>query len=323
MTSSGSSPDSALRSARSMTLVVVPSVLPEHANRMLAVLESVCGRADLRVHAVLVANSDAVSDFAERPRVDVLRPGTNLGYGQSVNVAARLYPHWERMLVLNDDIVFEDESVLIDLLSRRSSSDIAVFVGRGDEGPRRRLSGSWLSFSRISLLSGLGRRLRSESPEFGLARRGVLGVPETVGLAAFSVNRRAWEELSGFDDRILHYFEDVDLLDRAHASQQRVSVESVPGFRHVRNASNRARRSSVFPVEVGSAITFCTLNGMSRSRARVFIGLALVIRFSLRMATRQLGLGVAEMRSGVGVLTGRSRPVLPYRGWGADRRSKP
>lgn len=287
---------------------------------MLAVLESVCGRVALRVRGVLVANSDAVADFEASPMVDVLRPGTNLGYGRSINVAARLHD-WDRMIVLNDDIEFDDESVFVDLLSRSSSYDLAVFVGQDEEGPQRRLAGGLLPFSRISLLSGVGRRLRGRSPTSDAVERGVLGAQETVGLAAFSIDRRAWEELGGFDERILHYFEDVDLLDRAHARNHRVSVDLVPGFRHVRNASNRARRSTVFPAEVGSAISLCTLKGMPAWRARLVIGAALAIRFVVRMASRQCTLGVRELRSGVSVLAGRTRPTLPYRGWGASQRA--
>lgn len=168
-------------------------------------------------------STDGTIEILEKFRnVEVHRSARNLGYGGAVNLAAALHPGRD-ICVLNPDVETTDEAVSI----------LRAQIQHGNVGlaaPRLfNLDGS-LQFSARNYQS-LGVALATRTPiaktRWGGRKRdwqhepsltsAARVVPWVTG-AAMYFNRRAFDQIGGFDDRFFMYQEDQDICIRMQAA---------------------------------------------------------------------------------------------------------
>ncbi|QDB78468.1 glycosyltransferase family 2 protein [Georgenia sp. 311] len=183
---------------------------------------SLAGATSREVTLVVVDNgtrTDVVDDVARRHGAQVLRPGTNLGYGAAANLGAREGEEpW--VVVANPDIRWEPGSLdaLLDAAARHPRA--------GSLGPQvLNTDGTVYPSARAipSLTEGIGHALfvrvwpgnpwtrryhrRQEQQEVEHAAGWLSG-------ACLLLRREAMRELGGFDESYFMFFEDTDLGDR-------------------------------------------------------------------------------------------------------------
>ena len=204
-----------------MDAVVVCYETPDHLRSCLESLERCEPGALGRVIVIDNSRSEECARVAEHefPHVQLLRPGTNLGYGSAANLGVAL-ASTEHVLILNADTLLGRGAVtaLGDELDRHPTTAVV--------GPRLidqdgRLQDSCARFpTTASVLlqqSGLwrlgarvghrpGRRPFEDPPD-------AANVPWLLG-AALAVRRGAFTAIGGFDPAFFLYYEEVDLCRR-------------------------------------------------------------------------------------------------------------
>jgi N-acetylglucosaminyl-diphospho-decaprenol L-rhamnosyltransferase len=168
--------------------------------------------------------------------VRLVRASMNRGFGAGVNLGA-VAGMRERILVLNPDTYFVDNSIEKALAALDAAPDVAM-VGLDLTYPDgvRQYSGRRF----YSLLDIIGRRTplgKLRSLERRVKRHMMIeawipGVPfdaDWVMGTGFIVKRNVYEELGGMDERYFLYMEDVDLCARVWNSGYRIAC--VPGAR--------------------------------------------------------------------------------------------
>ena len=180
----------------------------------------------------------------ERPGVEVLSTGANLGYGGAANLGvAATSEEW--VLVVNPDIAFEPGAIddLLAVAARRPRA--------GALGPRIHTSEGMLYPSARELPS-LGRGIghatfgwvwpanpwtASYRRERGVPTEGVVG---WLSGACLLLRREAFDSVGGFDEGYFMYFEDTDLCARlAAAGWEVVYAPSATVVHHGGHATER------------------------------------------------------------------------------------
>ncbi|HAM27483.1 MAG TPA: dTDP-Rha--alpha-D-GlcNAc-pyrophosphate polyprenol alpha-3-L-rhamnosyltransferase [Microbacteriaceae bacterium] len=184
-------------------------------------LDSVTVASHTVPRIVLVDNTPEDDGLGSRvgddPRVAVVHPGSNLGYGGGMNYGvAQLPPDVDWVVLANPDVVMAEGSIDALLDAARRRPDAAAFgpLIRGDDGvvypSARKLP---------SLRTGIGHatfvRIWPGNPWTTSYRNDLAAIEErTVGWlsgAFLLIRREAFEAVGGFDERYFMYFEDVDL----------------------------------------------------------------------------------------------------------------
>jgi N-acetylglucosaminyl-diphospho-decaprenol L-rhamnosyltransferase len=175
---------------------------------------------------LLVVDNGSLDGSVDRlqahiPRVDLLTPGRNLGYGAAANrgVAATTA---EYVLVCNPDLSFGSGAVgvLADVLASAPEVGLVgplIRTSAGDRYPSARRFPSLVDAAGHALL-GL---FRPDNPftrsyqQTDLACDGdTVHEVDWVSGACFLVRRSAFEQIGGFDEAYFMYAEDVDLCWR-------------------------------------------------------------------------------------------------------------
>jgi N-acetylglucosaminyl-diphospho-decaprenol L-rhamnosyltransferase len=190
-------------------------------------------RAFSRLILVDNASTDGSPEMAERAGVEVLRRSWNSGFAAAVNDGVARTDD-SLVAVLNPDIRFETD-------------DIATRLAEHFDKPRAGLLAPALVLPDGTLqdsarevpmpidlvLRRWGRRDRgSVSPVTATA------VPWVVG-ACIVIRRSAFEDVGGFDERFLLYFEDVDLCVRLRHRGWDVLVDPTVLVSHYHQAASR------------------------------------------------------------------------------------
>ena len=191
-------------------------------NALLECVESL--RAE-SVRELVVVDNDSHDGSPEAlaeadPRAQIIRTGTNLGYGAGANLGVRRVDS-EFVLVSNPDVAVHRGALAALVGALRSSSTLAI-AGPLIEEPdgvrypsARRfpslvdaaghvLLGQWLPANRFT------RRYRMDDLDVSTATE-----VDWVSGACFAARRNALCELGGFDEAYFMYAEDVDLCWRA------------------------------------------------------------------------------------------------------------
>jgi N-acetylglucosaminyl-diphospho-decaprenol L-rhamnosyltransferase len=176
------------------------------------------------------------------PEARWLASGSNLGYGQGVNLGAGCC-HGRYLLVANPDVVLRPGAVAG--LSRALDDDARL----GIVGPRLvNADGSLYPSARAfpSLVDAVGhgtlgwlwpgnpfsRRYQMLDWDHSEARK-----VDWVSGALFLVRRDAWDALGGFDPNYFMYMEDVDLCWRAARAGWNVGYQPAAEALHVQGVS--------------------------------------------------------------------------------------
>jgi len=244
--------------------------------------------ADHGFTPVIVCNSASVSAaLADDPFS--LSTGVNTGYGGAAALVAGSV-EFETMVLCNDDLNFTDSAMdALRVAVQRFERGEATIMGFL---PRARprivpLPGVLGVLALVSGLSGVTRRYgeRLARRSYALDLSGLDApaqqMPDGMGVpfVCVAITREAWDRLGGFDDRFPLYFEDVDLLTRAHRSGTiQVSV-ALGDCTHLHSASGRTVLAYILPLmSVGARNHLQLHRRLSRPIAALLVTTGLLVR---------------------------------------------
>jgi N-acetylglucosaminyl-diphospho-decaprenol L-rhamnosyltransferase len=203
--------------------LAVVTVTYSPGDSLAAFLDSL-GSATTRPHLVVLADNGSVDGAperaAERPGVQLLRIGENVGYGTAANRAiAGLGPEYGWVVVANPDVVCRPGS-LDELLAAGERTPRA-----GALGPLiRDADGAVYPSARLvpSLGRGIGHAVLGPvwpaNPWTRAYRQADAATGERdagwLSGSCLLLRRTAFDSVDGFDPRYFMYFEDVDLGER-------------------------------------------------------------------------------------------------------------
>lgn len=239
-------------------------VVSWHGDEELAACIDSCLRART-IRRVIVVDNGGLPDGLPADRLQVVRPGRNLGYGRAANRGLDVSDA-AAVLVLNQDCVVNDDAVRLLL----------------EEG---RAVGAWLAGP--TLVDGGGREAPVKA-RFPLPLRWEAPPPAGVEGAGFVpwVSGAALMFLPGhthlrFDERLFMYAEDEELCWRVWDAGG--AVVTVPGARVVHHGGTASRRRWST-----GAIAARTVANRARM-VRWHAGLAGVPRYLFHIAIRRMG----------------------------------
>jgi N-acetylglucosaminyl-diphospho-decaprenol L-rhamnosyltransferase len=244
------------------------------------------------------ALGEAPEDLFER--VDVVRPGRNLGFGAGVNrglaVLAGAAPAPDVVLVSNADVTVHPGAVagLGKALEDHPSWALVgprIFTDAGDVYPSVRSFPSFVDAAGHALLAQF-------KPDNPYTRRYNPGTPEGdvvvpagwVSGSCFAARRDAFEELGGFDEAYFMYAEDIDLCWRAHQSGWGVGFAGTAAVTHVQGVSTARHPYRMLVAHHRSALRFTvrTTSGWRRVALPV-AAVVLGLRMAMALARQAIG----------------------------------
>jgi N-acetylglucosaminyl-diphospho-decaprenol L-rhamnosyltransferase len=249
-----------------------------------------------RIVVVDNASRDGSLEAATRadPEIEVIRTGTNLGFGAAVNRGAALLEG--DVLVMNPDAVVEPGA--IKALQAVLEHDASVgLVGPRIENTDGSLYPSARTFPAVG--DALGHAFVGlVAPHNRYTRRyrmldwdhAVAAHVDWVSGAAFLARRTCFDELGGFDEAYFMYMEDVDLCWRAHRAGWAVAYEPAARVVHVQGVSTDLMPYRMIATHHRSLFTFWwrTTPGAGRVVLAPLVLAGLVLRTLLASAQRLL-----------------------------------
>lgn len=222
---------------------------------------------------IYVVDNGPVDDETAAGRVEILRPGRNLGYGKGHNLAIRRSVRLHRYhLICNPDIVLPAGALQALIGFMDANPEVGLCMPRlvGPDGQmqfccrRSPVVQDYLSQVLLPRSWGLRRRLSLE-----MRSHDYLSPMEVPCLAGcFMLFRsRVLADLDGFDERFFMYFEDFDLSLRAMTRARNVYYPSVQVI-HERQSAHRRSLKLKF-VFARSAFQYFGKWGWFRSRPPV------------------------------------------------------
>jgi hypothetical protein len=141
----------------------------------------------------------------------VIANSENSGFGKGCNIGADK-AKGDLILFLNNDTIAKDDGILNMAKYMQKNEDVAILGGqlRNPDGTLQSSSGKFYTLSRaILLLLGLQK--------FGLLDKSPTKITEVdwVKGGLFMIRKDVFEKLSGFDENIFMYTEDMELCYRA------------------------------------------------------------------------------------------------------------
>ena len=261
--------------------------------------------ADLRragIDEVVVVDNGSVdgSTIAARAAVeglDVLVPGTNLGYGAAANrgVAATTAP---LILVCNPDLEVPAAAVAalasaLDADSARALVGPLIRTSTGERYPSARQFPSMIDAAGHALLGIFApdnrftrNYQRSELDGAAVEIRTV----DWVSGACFLVRRSAFEQVGGFDESYFMYAEDVDLCWRLGQAGWRVMYAPTAEVTHVQGQSTNRHPYRMIVEHHRSLLRFASRSSKGwRAALLPLVAVGLVVRAGLACVARIAG----------------------------------
>jgi GT2 family glycosyltransferase len=200
---------------------------------------------------------DEAAAVAACAGVRIVRSETNGGYAAGCNLGWRaMSTDIDAVLFLNNDVVVEPG--VVDALA-------ACFEAHPDVG----VSGPPVVYhddpSRLWSLGGRLYRARGYTRLIGFGDHGLPSLGSTVDFvngSAIAVRRELLERISGWDESYFHFWDEVDLCERARDAGYQSYVIAGPAIRHKVSASTGHRGSARF--------TRAQAYYFARNRARFF-----------------------------------------------------
>ncbi len=263
----------------------VSSLLADGVARVVVVENGAAGSVQ---DALLGAPADVLE------RVDVVRPGRNLGFGAGVNrglaVLAAESPAPDAVLVSNPDVIVHPGAVAG--LGRALEENPAwavvgprIFTDAGDVYPSVRSFPSFVDAAGHALLAQF-------KPDNAYTRRYNPGTPggevvvpaDWISGSCFLARREAFEELGGFDEAYFMYLEDTDLCWRAHHAGWGVGFAGTAAVTHVQGVSTARHPYRMLAAHHRSALRFTvrTTSGWRRA-ALPFAVMVLGVRMGMAL----------------------------------------
>lgn len=181
-------------------------------------VDALLASRDVAVDVVVVDNgAPAVARLADRDAVDVVRPGTNLGFAGGCNLGVAK-SSGEVVALVNPDAIVSPQALA-------ALAGVALGADVGIATASLRLA------DRPDVLNSGGNEVHflgfGWAGHFGAPAAAQPAGPVTAASgAALAVRREVWDRLGGFDEAFFAYHEDADLSVRAW--QAGLSVQYVP-----------------------------------------------------------------------------------------------
>ena len=182
------------------------------------------------------------------PTVDLIVPGSNLGFARANNLAARR-AKGQYILLLNPDTVILDRAIDQVVRFARSRAEVGIVGGRTFFGDGSLNYNSchgrptlWSLFCLGTGLSSAFRRSRIFNPEaFGTWKRDTVRTVDAVTGCFLLIDTQLWRELDGFDESFFIYCEDTDLCLRSWAQGRSCMICPDARLIHYGGQSDRVR----------------------------------------------------------------------------------
>lgn len=158
------------------------------------------------VRLVLVDNGCRRSDMAQiaaRPGVELLRPGTNLGFAGGVDAGAALV-HEDFVALVNSDAVVASDAIvrLVDVARRPEVGIASGSIRLATDPTTMNSAGNPVHVLGLSWAGGLGEPAARHADPVDVA---------SASGAGLVMRREVWERLGGFPAEFFAYHEDVEL----------------------------------------------------------------------------------------------------------------
>jgi GT2 family glycosyltransferase len=213
---------------------------------LLECLSSLSQLEDVPHQIVLALNTrvdfDEAAARAACPALTIAESASNLGYAGGCNLGARALAtsNVDVLAFLNNDVVLAPGTLraVCDAFDADARVAVAGPVVTYYDEPSR----IWSAGGRINRLFGYTRHVGFRSttmPESGQ-------LVDYVNGCALFVRREAFERCGGWDAEYFHFFDEVDLCERAHRLGYRSYVVPEPLVRHKVSASTGERGSNRF-----------------------------------------------------------------------------
>ncbi|MCW1922894.1 glycosyltransferase family 2 protein [Luteolibacter arcticus] len=198
-----------------------------------ACLESVFAQRKSVTQQVIVVDNDSRDDTVNFirtnfPEVELVLPGTNLGFAKGVNLGVK-HSNAEYVLLLNPDTVILDNAVDVIVDFARKNPNHGLYGGRtlrpdGSLEPsscwgRPTLWSMTLFAFGLTTIAPKNRFLDPES--LGSWQRDTVREVGVITGCFLLSPTEVWNKLGGLDERYFMYGEDADLAMRAHAAGYR------------------------------------------------------------------------------------------------------
>lgn len=191
-------------------------------------------------------SQDGSVEIIKRNKVILIENKKNVGFGRANNQGARM-AKGKYLLFLNSDTLIEKKTLekMVKFLDRNPDAGIASCQLKNKDGnvqfqggdlPRLSTVAVWALF--LDDLPVLHRLL----PSYQL-RKEIKKVQEVgwVSGAAMFMRRKCWDEISGFDENLFMYGEDVELCYRAKKNGWRVMINPEASIIHLGKGSGGGR----------------------------------------------------------------------------------
>jgi GT2 family glycosyltransferase len=200
---------------------------------LLRCLDSV-EQQEIDAELIVVNNGNEAPEIAEaeaRPSVQIVRPGSNVGYAAGCNLGARRATG-DVLLFLNPDTVVEP-GALAELAGTVAEPEVGAAMGRlllFSDPERLNSRGAVIHISGLGWSAGHGEPASTvtEPREIAYANGSVL-----------TMRRELFEQLGGFTEELFLYHEDLELGWRARMRGRRIvlnpSADVLHDYEHERN----------------------------------------------------------------------------------------
>lgn len=227
---------------------------------------------------LIAATGRALDLRLAESRLPHTSPMSNSGFGQTITHVANSRTDWDWLAIVNDDISVNEQQLRLSLkmvVGRNPQDRVLAYMDPVRPIDMPTLSSVLLS---VSLIGPLISHLRP--PRLDDGRR----TDPHRYFRPFSfvvVSRGLWDELNGFDSRIIYTFEDADFGRRAARASADVLFLENTGITHAAYSTSRKHMDRVLPVHVWSACVYLEKWTIFGPTARFMCAIALVIRLVL------------------------------------------
>ena len=182
-------------------------------------VDSILASTGVDAAAIVVDNGNdaaTIDRLAARPRVTVVRPGTNLGFAGGCNAgAAATGPTCDFVAFLNQDALLDPGALaaLVEVASRPDVGIASASVRLADDPALMNSAGNPVHFLGFCWAGGYGEPVADHLTETDIA---------SAAGTAMVMRRDVWDSLGGFAEEYFAYHEDTELSARVRQRGLRI-----------------------------------------------------------------------------------------------------
>lgn len=284
-------------------VALIPTISPARITEAAPWIEGLSAHGiDVRV----VANAASVAASAAPPGARIIDSRSNPGFARSLTAALGSVSEWDWVVLLNDDLLFGDETpARIRDAVASATSDVLLF----DPEPARAVPRRREVFESLSLLEAAATRLRERGFPTALPRA---GGDTYKSFSAVAISRAAWFETGGLDNRFVFCFEDAFFV-RRYLNRGGIRPTSLDvGIAHKKSITTGRHIARVLPAIAYSARTYLEATGSHPRSADALVVAALLVRLALiPFACAPAGAHVHGVLRSLRAVVRRREPALP------------